>query len=293
MATTVFAGAMRPNDARRFLVEVMLGAMHADGVIDAREQQLLNKHISNHPMLRGLAPAAVAMMIEMATEAIRYAGHARDRIPAIARSLPSRIHRLVAFAMACEICAVDDVVVDSERVFIEELRIALRVSALETENITQAIEYNKLSIYLSDRVSRIRSLVPLACELFTIRALTKNQLNDTHRFALRDFFLSVTDVAASSDELDGELYQCFRRPRNSNFPTAAQIEAVAVQIPDPVDRYWMVVYVMAAEPPAVIGRWKVIPFIGLLQSGFQIVEGDMDRAAADAALFPTGLRRPA
>ncbi len=292
LASTIFTGAMRPNDARRFLIEAMIGAMHADGVVEPREMQLLHQHIASHPMLRGLTPSAVTMMIEMASEAIRYATNARLRIPSIARGLPMRIHRLAAFAMACEICAVDGLVVDSERIFIEELRIALRVSTLETENITQAIEQNSLLAYLSDRLLRIRSLIPLACELFTIRALTKNQLNDNHRFALRDFFLSLPDIAATADELDGELYQSFRRPRNSTHPTASQIAMVASHLPDPVDRYWMVVYGMAAEPTSTLERWKVIPFIGLLQIGFQIVDADMDRAAADAALFPASLRRP-
>jgi hypothetical protein len=284
---------MKSNDPRRFLIEAMIGAMHADGVVDARETGLLQKHIAQHPLLHGLAPNAVTMMIDMASEAIRFAGGSLERVNSIARGLPTRVHRLVAFAMACEICAIDEVVVDSERVFIEKLRIALRVSPLETDAITMAIEHNQLADYLDDRMQRIATLIPVACELFTIRALTKAQLHDAHRFELRDFFCSLADLYAPPDQIDGELYRCFRQPRNSNFQTAAQIAGVAAHLPDPVDRYWMVVYVMAAEPPSALARWKVIPFIGLLQQGFRIVDGDMERAAADAALFPSTTRRPA
>jgi hypothetical protein len=33
----LLGGSLRPNDARRFLIEAMVGAMRADGNVDARD----------------------------------------------------------------------------------------------------------------------------------------------------------------------------------------------------------------------------------------------------------------
>jgi hypothetical protein len=63
-------------------------------------------------------------------------------------------------------------------------------------------------------------------------------------------------------------------------------------LPDPVDRYWMVVYALCAEPLADLARWRVIPFIALVQRAFAIADADMELAAADAATFPPTLPRP-
>ena len=43
---------------------------------------------------------------------------------------------------------------------------------------------------------------------------------------------------------------------------------VANMLPDPLDRYWLAVYVLVAEPGNQRPNWRVIPFAGLLQPGF-------------------------
>ena len=52
------------------------------------------------------------------------------------------------------------------------------------------------------------------------------------------------------------------------------------------------VYTLVAEPPAVVANWRVIPFTGVMQAAFQIVDTDMELAVVDALTFPTGLPRP-
>ena len=64
-------------------------------------------------------------------------------------------------------------------------------------------------------------------------------------------------------------------------------------LPDVVDRWWMVVYALAAEPTSVVSNWRVIPFVGLLQHAFGLADSDLDLAAADAATFPASIPRPA
>jgi hypothetical protein len=86
------------------------------------------------------------------------------------------------------------------------------------------------------------------------------------------------------------LYQSFKRPRT--IGVEAELAAMAAGLPDPVDRYWMVVYAMCGEAPAELTRWRFIPFIALLQRAFALGDSDMELAAADAATFPASLPRP-
>src|ERR1700753_2250220 len=90
----LFGGGLRPNDARRFLIEAMIGAMNADGVVDPRESAVVEHQIATHPLFQGLGPAAARTLIEMSNDAIKFAGNAFGRAPAIAKGLPARIHRL-------------------------------------------------------------------------------------------------------------------------------------------------------------------------------------------------------
>ena len=67
---------------------------------------------------------------------------------------------------------------------------------------------------------------------------------------------------------------------------------MASGLPDPVDRYWIVVYTLVAEQPATIPSWRVNPFIGVMQAAFQITDTDMELAVVDALSFPAAMARP-
>ena len=82
------------------------------------------------------------------------------------------------------------------------------------------------------------------------------------------------------------------KPRAPGFNVLVELQQLAMVMPDVVDRWWMVVYALAAEPPTSVGNWRVIPFAGLLQHAFGLADQDMDLAASDAQIFPAGLTRP-
>ena len=98
-ARDVIAGALRPNDPRRFLVEAMIGAMNADQKIDPREQEMIQRRMAEHAMFAGLSPQNARLLLELATDAVNFAGSANARISAIAKGLPARLHRFTAMAM--------------------------------------------------------------------------------------------------------------------------------------------------------------------------------------------------
>jgi hypothetical protein len=290
--SNLLGGGLRPNDPRRFLIEAMIGAMTADGVIDPRELAAIQNQISGHPMFAGLGTTAANTLIELSTDAIKFAGSAVGRAPAIAKGLPARIHRLTAYGMAAEVSLADDQLVADERDFLEALRIALRIAPLEAENVIVAARAHQLAPYLDDRYLRAKSMIAVACEVFALRALARAMATDEHRFKVRDFFAAIPDLALSKDELDAELYRAFRRPRAPGAQVFTELARVAQTLPDPVDRYWMVVYTLVAELPATVPSWRVIPFMGVMQAAFQIVDTDMELAVIDALTFPAAMPRP-
>jgi len=288
----LLGGGLRPNDPRRFLIEAMIGAMTADGVVDPRELAAMQKQIAEHPMFAGLGATAAKTLIDLSTDAIKFAGSAAARTPAIAKGLPARIHRLAAYGMAAEVSLADDQLVDGELHFLEALRIALRIAPLEAENVIAAARAHQLAPYLDDRYLRAKSMIAVACEVFALRALARAMATDEHRFKVRDFFAAIPDLALTKDELDAELYRAFRRPRAPNAQVFTELARVAQTLPDPVDRYWMVVYTLVAELPATVPSWRVIPFMGVMQAAFQIVDTDMELAVIDALTFPPAMPRP-
>lgn len=288
----LLGGGLRPNDPRRFLIEAMVGAMNADGHADPRELAQMHQIVTEHPLFHGLGAVAARTLVDLSTDAIRFAGSAIGRTPAIAKGLPARLHRLAAFGMAAEVALADEQVVHGEVSFLEALRVALRISPLEAESIVEAARAGQVDAYLDDRYIRVKSMVSVASEVFALRALARAMATDDHRFKVRDFFAAIPDLARSNDELDTELYRAFRRPRAPDAQVFRELARIAQALPDPVDRYWMVVYTLVAEPPATVPSWRVIPFIGVMQAAFHITDTDMELAVIDALTFSPSLARP-
>jgi uncharacterized tellurite resistance protein B-like protein len=288
----LLGGGLKPNDPRRFLIEAMIGAMNADGVVDAREAAMLERQLAEHPLFHGLGAPAARTLIEMSNDAIRFAGSAFGRAAAISKGLPARIHRLAAFGMAAEVTSADQRLAESELTFLEALRVALRIAPLEAEQVVAAAHAGQLAAFLDDRYLRLKNLIPIAAEVFTLRALARGAANDEMRFMIRDFFAALPDLALSRDELDAEIYRAFRRPRAPGAQVFGELQRLAGGLPDPVDRYWIVVYTLVAELPATTPSWRVIPFMGVMQAAFQVTDTDMELAVIDALSFPATLPRP-
>jgi len=288
----LFGGSLKPNDPRRFLIEAMIGSMNADGVIDDREMAMLEHQLATHPMFRGMGANAAKTLIDLSNDAIKFAGSALGRVAAIAKGLPARIHRLAAYGMAAEVAAADLEIAPGELKFLEALRIALRISPQESAQIVKCAQTDQLGPFLDDRYLRIKGLIPVAAEVFALRALARAMANDEQRFKVRDFFAAIPDLQLTNDELDSELYRAFRRPRATGAQVFGELARVASSLPDPVDRYWILVYTLVAEVPATVPSWRVIPFVGVIQAAFQITDTDMELAVVDALTFPAAMPRP-
>jgi uncharacterized tellurite resistance protein B-like protein len=287
----LLGGGLKPNDPRRFLLEAMVGAMHADGEVDPREAAVLEHRLAQHPLFFDLGADAARTLIGIATDAIQFSGTAVRRAPAIAKGLPARIHRFAAYAMASEVAIADQSLHEGELAFLEALRVALRISYYEAGEIIRVATAGQINTYLEQLYTRIKSLVPHACELFTLRALMRNSTSDEARIRLRTFFEAVADLQLPANELDALLLRSFHAPRSRTAQTLDELAVVANNVPDATDRYWLVVYTLAAEAPAKVPQWRVRPFTRVVQTAFQIA---IERGARrrDALTFPASLPRP-
>jgi uncharacterized tellurite resistance protein B-like protein len=290
-ARDTFSGTLRPNDPRRFLVEAMLGAMAADGNVDDRELAVMNRHLDEHEMFTGLSERNQAVLLEVARDALKFAGNALARIPAIAIGLPGRLHRVTALAMSCEIVVADDAIDDAERLYLETLRLALRIAPNEFNEIFAAAREHRSTHDLDARMARFRELVPSVVELFALRSLSLLKLSPDHRAQVRDLLVALPDMALRDHELENLVEQAYNR-MHVDLDLEFALEKVALKVRDPIDRYWSVVYLMCAEPPGMPPHWRTNHFLTTLKRVFALGSPYLDLAATDAAGFPSHLPRP-
>lgn len=290
-ARETFSGPLRTNDPRRFLVEAMLGAMAADGDVDERELAVMHRHLDEHEMFSGLSERNQAVLLQLARDALKFAGNASARIPAIATGLPGRLHRVTAVAMSCEIVVADDVIDDAERAYLEALRLALRIAPHEFDEIFAAAREHRGARDLDSRVARIRELVPSVVELFALRSLTLLELTPDHRAHARRLIAALPDMALREDELEGLIAQAYGR-MHVDLDLDAALMKVAQKVQDRADRYWIVVYLMCAEPAGRAAYWRTNQFLTWLQRVFGLNDGYLDLAASDVAGFASHLPRP-
>jgi len=91
LLSKMYGGSLRPADPRRYLIEAIVGAMQADGVVHKEELAVLEQNLQEHEMFSGLAPDVTRILVEIANESIALAGGPIHTIPcsAHARAKPA------------------------------------------------------------------------------------------------------------------------------------------------------------------------------------------------------------
>lgn len=284
-ASDTIGGTLRPNDPRRFLVEAMLCATAADGNIDDRELAVVHKHLDNHELFSGLSERNQQVLLELARDALKFAKKASARIPAIAAGLPGRIHRVTALAMACEIVVVDGSIDDAELDYLEQLRLALRIAPHEFDTIFEAAKNGRSSRDLDARVTRLRELIPVVCEVMALRGLMIRRLDPDHRNDIHALLAALPDMSLRDNELETLVNGAFAK-MHVDLDVEGQLQRLAEsKARDPIDRYWIVVYALCAEHPSTLQDWRANTFIRLLQRVFAFTDPYIQLAAQDAAGF--------
>ena len=288
-ARDTFTGTLRPNDPRRFLVEAMLGAMGADGKIHEAEVAAMQRHLEDHEMFSGLSDRQRDVILQIARDSIAFASNPSARIPGIAKGLPSRLHKLAALAMACEVVVADTEIDPAEEIYLNTLRIALRISEPEFREMFRAAREKRSVRDLDDRVAHLRGLVPSIVELFALRSLGHSALTPSHRAQVIDLLAALPDIALRGAELPSIVENAFAR-MDFSMDLEIELRRIAIVLWGPADRYWATVYLMCADTLRA-PHWRSSPFFTLVQRVFALSQDDLDVAAADAAGFASLLPR--
>ena len=278
-------GSLRPGDPRRFLIEAMVGAMHADGVVDEREVTMLHRLLEEHDLFAALPQSTARMLIDLGTDAILFAGGARQRVATIAASLPARTQRLAAYAMACEVCAADEDIAKTELQYLASLRTAFNLSQRDHDELLTGARQNHAMMVLETKAQRIRQLIPLIVDCFVLRRREVGPLEPQHCEEINHILLALPDVNVIPSVIDEELRRAYRMSARWR-DNAVELLHLALDMPDYYDRYWMVVYLLVFEFSRGASSWQDITFIGQVQRAFELNQADMVVADKNARLFP-------
>jgi uncharacterized tellurite resistance protein B-like protein len=285
----MFGGSLRPSDPRRYLIEAMVAAMQADGMVDPRELEVLHRHLAGHELFARLPSEAARMLIDLATDAVRMA--ADGRVSAIARGLPTRTHRLAAYAMACEVCAADQHIDDAEVRYLEALALALRLGGHEAGDLFESARRYRPMDMLADKIARLGRLTARIVDCFALQHCMERRLLKRHRRRLRDVLMNLVDVHASAERIEAELDRALDPIAHSQSVPRA-LERLAAEVSDPADRYWVAVY-LAVGYGSRGCEFAATPFWQLLRATFAL--RDPDEAIAEHArlLVTAPVRAPA
>jgi uncharacterized tellurite resistance protein B-like protein len=281
----MIGGGLRPSDPRRFLIEAMVGAMTADGRIDDQELRVLRTRLEQHDLFAGLPDDAADMLIELGSDAVKFAGGGARRVGSIARGLTTRTHRLAAYAMACEVCAADTIEA-AETEYLESLRRGLSIGRSEADDLLAAALEGKAMRVLDDKVSGIRRLLPLLVDCMVLYLLAQEQSPDDRGAWLRAVLDGIGDLSERPDELDREIQRSLKNADRRNPDPTTEVDVLAMDLDDPADRYWTVVYLFLVERSRGRGIWTGLPFYPHLQRAFALGDDDLHRAWQDATQLP-------
>jgi uncharacterized membrane protein YebE (DUF533 family) len=284
LVSKMYGGTLRPNDPRRYIVEAIVGAMQADGVISDEELKVLEDALAEHEIFSGLRPEATKVLLDVANESIAFLGGPIRRIPAMARALPARSHRLAAYAVSCEI-ALADGEAPAEVMYLRALRNNFLLGDDEANAIYAAAKKRRGMSEVEDRTRKMIEKAPVFIDCMALTASSDGYVSDSERKALLGVMLGVGDMAVLGEkELTAAVNAAFKKVEGKDADR--EIARCAAMLDSPSDRYWAMVYMMIIAVAGGIRDWRQVFFLGSAQDALRLDDSAMDRAMYSARLFP-------
>ena len=281
----MFSGKVSTDDPRRFLVEVMLGAMEADGDVTEEEVATLEGNLANNAVFDGLTGEEIGRITDLAADAIREAGGGKNRLAAIAAGLPSRQMRLAGYAMACEVCVSDRQLAEAEIEFLDKLQAAFALDEAESKELFEAARKHSGLQTLEEKSDRVREMMPAFVRCMALMAAADEEIHHEERLAVRAVLHNIPDMQVlTAAELDEAIDVAIERTAGKDHK--AELTDVASSIVAPSDRYWTAVYVMIIALADGKNDWREIQFLESMKTIFALTETQMDAAMKTAAQFP-------
>ncbi|HTE54641.1 MAG TPA: TerB family tellurite resistance protein [Kofleriaceae bacterium] len=281
----MFSGEVSGEDPRRYIVEAMLAAMEADSDVTEEEMDAFERVLEEHELFAGLTSDERSRLIDIAADAIREAGGGRRRVDAIAGGLPSRAHRLTAYAMAAELCVSDADLPEMEIAYLDSLQQAFALGDEEARALFEGARQKSGLKTVEERAAVMRRLMPRFVDCMALMAAADGKVRESERAGLRAVLRNIPDMAVlTREELDEAMQDSFDRVEGVDVSSA--LAQISDAIRDPADRYWTTVYMM------IIGRaddradWREVRCLQTAKERFGLSDSQMDHAMDTAARFP-------
>lgn len=276
----LLGGNLKANDPRQFLVEVMVGAIHADGRVDQREQETLHRILAEHALFAGLPSRTAPALVELANDAMYFAGGVEPRLARIAAALPWRLHRLAAYSMACELVASDEVVELDEQQYLRALRRALFVGSSEGAELLAAARRREGLSTLDQLSDRVHDFIDKAVRLSVALRRNRHGLVPGDAAVIERSFRAMLDFAdvapVRPERVERMAVELPEEIGDMSLEMASRID-------DPADRYWALTYALAVE---VINdncrSWNDSALLRMLRLAFEMSDRAMDRCEVHA-----------
>jgi tellurite resistance protein len=284
LISKMYGGGLRPSDPRRFLIEAMVCAMWADGHVEKSELEILERNLQDHELFSGLPRMTTTELIEIANDAIDFAGGAMERVEAIGRGLSSRAHRMAAYAVACEICFADGET-SEERIYLEKLRRSLQLEEDEAHALKEAARRGKGMVEVEDRTRAMRQTMPRFIEAMAIMAMADGVVTEEERTSMLGVLRTVGDMAVlTEDELGEAVDRAFSRINEESIDN--EVNELAGKLRSPSDRYWATVYMMIIAIADGYQNWRHVWLLSNVMVAFDFSEEQMERAMQTAKQSP-------
>ena len=281
----MFSGQVKTDDARRFLIETMLGAMEADGDVTEEEMATFQANLENHDLFKGLSGEEIERFIDLAAAAIREAGGGKARLSDIAKHLPSRSQRLAAYAMACEICVSDKSLAEAEIDFLDATQAAFTLDENEAKDVFEAARKHSGLLTLDEKSEKMKALMPQFVQCMALIAAADGEVHHEERLGVRAVLRNIPDMAVlTPQELDQAIDAALDSIQGKD--AAAELAAISKVISAPADRYWTTVYVMIIALADGKTDWREVKFLELTKATFGLTDLQMDIAMDTARQFP-------
>ena len=281
----MFSGDIVADDPRRFIIEAMLGAMEADSDVTEEEMNVLERNVEEHELFVGLTGDQRSRLIDLAADAIREGGGGHKRASAIAKGLPSRSHRLTAYAMACQVCVSDADLPESEINYLDSLQKALGLGDDEASQLFEDARQHSGLKTVEEKAAQMREMMPRFVDCMALMAAADGEVHADELAGVRTVLRNIPDMAVlTREELDEAIDASFERIKGKD--SGEELERIAGTIQQPTDRYWTTVYMMIIARADGRTDWREVRFLQQAKKRFQLSDPHMDQAMETASMFP-------
>ena len=281
----MFSGRVKTDDARRYLIEAMLGAMEADGEVSDDEMETLQGNLEAHELFAGLTRDEINRFVDIAADSIREGGGGRGRLNEIAKGLPSRGQRLTAYALACEVCVSDRDLAETEIDYLDALQNALGLDEGEAKEVFEAARKKVGMMTLDEKTEKMRDLMPKFVDAMALMAAADGEVHPEERLGITAVLSAIPDMAVlTAEELEEAIDVALTRV--SGKDVTGELRAVADVIQQPADRYWTTVYMMIIALADGKHDWREVAFLDAAKKTFALSDYQMDVAMDTARQFP-------